>query len=81
MKDVVPDPLKDQFFLIDPKVIQKIVEFADLTEKDTVLEIGAGTGNLTREIAKKAGRVITFEIDTRFKTYLEDVPKNVELLF
>ncbi len=76
---IIPDPLKDQFFLVDEKIIQKIVSTADLTKKDTVLEIGAGTGNLTKEIAKYAGHVITFEIDEKFKPYLDDLPKNVEV--
>lgn len=74
-----PDPLKDQFFLTDKKIIKKIVNFADLNKNDVVLEVGAGTGNLTAEIAKKAGRVIAFEIDKRFKPFLEKLPKNVEI--
>ncbi|MBI2103493.1 hypothetical protein HYT59_00645 [Candidatus Woesebacteria bacterium] len=76
---IKPDPLKDQFFLTDEGVIKKIVDFADLNENDVVLEVGAGTGNLTAEIAKKAGRVITFEIDKRFKPFLDRLPKNVEV--
>jgi len=50
-----PDPLKDQFFLVDENIISKIAELADLTGNDVVLEIGAGVGNLTKELAKKAG--------------------------
>jgi len=79
--NISPDPLKDQFFLNDKEVIQKTVGLADLNKKDTVLEIGAGVGNLTKEIAKKAGRVIAFEIDECFKPLLADLPKNVELHF
>lgn len=73
------NPLKDQFFLTDEGVIQKIIEFSDLKKTDVVLEIGAGVGNLTKEIAKKSGRVIAFEIDERFKPYLSKLPKNVEV--
>ena len=68
--EINPDPLKDQFFLTDDKIIKKIVEFANLERKDVVLEIGAGTGNLTKELAKRAGKVIVFEIDSRFKPFL-----------
>lgn len=78
---IVPDPLKDQFFLTDDKIIQQIVHFADLHKNDVVLEVGAGVGNLTEELAKKAGRVITFEIDPRFKPFLSKLPENVEVHF
>lgn len=77
--NIKPNPMKDQFFLDDKKVIRKMVSFADLNKKDIVLEIGAGTGNLTKEIAKKAGKVIAFEIDTRFKPILDKLPSNVEI--
>lgn len=78
---IMPDPLRDQFFLIDKHVIKQIVNLADLNNKDVVLEIGAGTGNLIKELAKKAGRVISFEIDDRFKPLLSDLPDNVNLRF
>jgi len=45
------------------------------------LEIGAGTGNLTSELAQKARKVIAFEIDTRFKSFLSKLPKNVEVYY
>ena len=77
--DIEPDPLKDQFFLNDKEVIKKIVEFANLSQKDTVLEVGAGIGNLTKEIAKFAGKVIAFEIDKGFKPFLDSMPSNVEV--
>jgi len=76
-----PDPLKDQFFLTDEETIKRIVGFAQLHRNDVVLEVGAGTGNLTKEIAKKADKVITFEIDNRFKPFLRQLPKNVEVYF
>src|SRR5581483_8010420 len=79
--DVVPDPLHDQFFLLDDEILQKIVSFADLTKEDTVLEVGAGTGNLTFKLAQKAGRVISFEIDKKFKPYFANAPKNIEMHF
>lgn len=78
---IVPDPLKDQFFLTDEAITAKIVAFANLHKNDVVLEVGAGVGNLTSELAKKAGRVIAFEIDPRFKPILSKLPKNVEVHF
>lgn len=76
---IIPDPLKDQFFLIDEEIIKEIIKFADLNIKDVVLEIGAGIGNLTLELSKKAGKVITFEIDERYKPFLSKLPRNVEI--
>ena len=78
---IKPSPSKDQFFLTDEETIKKIVDFADLNKKDVVLEIGAGSGNLTAEIAKRAGKVIAFEIDKRFKPFLDKLPENVEIRY
>ena len=43
-----------QNFLHDPGALEKIVELADLTGDETVLEIGPGTGALTRYLARAA---------------------------
>jgi len=56
-------PALDQHFMTDPELIRKIVSLAGIRKGETVLEIGAGKGTVTREIAKKAGRVIAVEID------------------
>ena len=52
-----------QNFLIDDNILQNIVESANVTEKDTVIEIGPGLGNLTHYILEKKAKVIAFEID------------------
>lgn len=75
------NPLKDQFFLKNLGIIKEMVGFADLTRDDVVLEIGAGTGNITKELAEKAGKVITFEIDRQFEPFLAKLPKNVEIYY
>ena len=80
-ENIIPDPLNDQFFLTDDISIKKLIDLADLRDKDVVLEIGTGIGNITRELAKKSGKVIAFEIDERFKPLLTDLPKNVDLRF
>jgi 16S rRNA (adenine1518-N6/adenine1519-N6)-dimethyltransferase len=54
---------RDQHFLIDKRVLNRIVEYGKLNSSDTVLEIGAGYGNLTCELAGKAGKVIAIEAD------------------
>ena len=52
-----------QHFLIDPQVLERIINAAELTNEDLVIEIGSGLGVVTSEIAKSAGRVIGIEID------------------
>ena len=42
-----------QNFLVDKNIIKKIVDVAKITEKDHILEIGPGTGNLTKIILEK----------------------------
>jgi 16S rRNA (adenine1518-N6/adenine1519-N6)-dimethyltransferase len=52
-----------QNFLIDLNLHRLIVDSAQLTEQDVVLEIGTGTGAITQLVAEQAGAVITVEID------------------
>ncbi len=52
-----------QNFLSDPLHLGKIIEAADLTSKDTVLEVGPGPGMLTRLLTETAGRVVAVELD------------------
>lgn len=68
-----------QHLLIHAAAIEKIINTAKVKQQDKILEIGPGTGNLTREIAKKAGKVTGIEIDERFKPVLEELPENVEI--
>ncbi len=54
-----------QHFIIDPQVVKRIADAASVRENDIILEIGPGTGNLTVELAKRAGFVIAVEKDDR----------------
>ncbi len=69
------DPHKGlgQNFLVDHKALRKIVDYAGLSKEDTVLEIGAGLGSLTRMLAKGAGKVVAVEIDHHLVPILEEV--------
>jgi 16S rRNA (adenine1518-N6/adenine1519-N6)-dimethyltransferase len=70
-----------QNFLIEPSIIKSQIEFANLTNRDTVLEIGAGLGNLTLELSAHARKVITIEKDKILGRYLKTIiPDNVELI-
>ena len=60
-----------QHFLIDEKIRHELVESGELTNKDTVLEVGPGLGFLTLELANKAGLVIAVEKDRTLATYLK----------
>lgn len=53
-----------QNFLIDDSVLEDIVEGAEVSEEDLVIEIGPGVGTLTRELIKKARRVVAIELDS-----------------
>lgn len=70
--------LKKEFgqnFLINDDVIKKIVELADLDKNDTVLEIGAGLGNLTIELAAKVKEVLAVEPDNTIFPVLNNLTK------
>ena len=53
-----------QNFLIDKNIIKKIIAHSKITKYDTVLEVGPGTGNLTKEIInQKPKKIILIEKD------------------
>src|SRR6478609_2462811 len=72
-----------QNFLIDLNLVQIIVDSAELTSDDVVLEVGTGTGSLTALMAAKAAAVVTVEIDAHLfelaSEQLIDLP-NVTML-
>jgi 16S rRNA (adenine1518-N6/adenine1519-N6)-dimethyltransferase len=66
-----PDKSLGQNFLVDDAVLQRIADAAEPTPQDVVLEIGAGTGALTRHLARRAGRVVAIELDQQLVPVLE----------
>ena len=54
-----------QNFLIDEKVINKIIENSQIEKNDCVIEIGPGLGTLTKELLETAGKVICIELDKK----------------
>jgi 16S rRNA (adenine1518-N6/adenine1519-N6)-dimethyltransferase len=60
-----------QHFLTDASVLQTIVEAAELSSDDTVIEVGPGLGILTAELVKRAGNVIAVELDTKLASLLK----------
>lgn len=54
-----------QNFLIDSHVLYKIMDAAELSKDDFVLEIGPGIGTMTQYLAERAGQVLAVEIDKK----------------
>lgn len=61
-----------QNFLIDTRVLDKIITAAGITEEDCVLEIGPGIGTMTQYLAERAGEVVAVEIDRSLIPILEE---------
>lgn len=61
-----------QNFLVDMNMLEKIVDCAELTKEDCVLEIGPGIGTMTQYLAERAGKVIVVEIDGDLIPILKD---------
>lgn len=62
-----------QNFLIDGNILDKIVEGSNIDSSSNVLEIGPGAGTLTRELCKRAKRVVAVEVDKSLVPILEFV--------
>ncbi|MDN5310282.1 MAG: rRNA (adenine1518-N6/adenine1519-N6)-dimethyltransferase [Methanolobus sp.] len=62
----------DQHFLVDERILDRIVEAADIQPHETILEIGAGIGNLTERLMKHAEKVIAIERDPALVDVLLD---------
>lgn len=60
-----------QNFLTDPGILQRIVNAAEVTKDDNVIEIGPGIGALTEQLAQAAGQVVAVEIDQELIPVLE----------
>lgn len=61
-----------QNFLINPSVCPKMAEMCGADENTGVIEVGAGIGVLTAELAKRAKKVVSVELDTRLLPVLEE---------
>ena len=71
------DPKKKfgQNFITDTNLINKIVSSSKIDDKN-VIEVGPGKGALTKELAKRAKRVIAYEIDKDLTIYLDELVRN-----
>lgn len=78
----MPRPL-GQHFLTDPSILDRIVDALHPDPQDLVIEVGPGTGTLTRRLAPRVGTVVAIEKDRRLATRLQsanDTPPNVVVI-
>ncbi len=61
-----------QNFLIDTHILEKIIDAAEITKEDMVLEIGPGIGTMTQYLCEAAGEVVAVEIDDNLIPVLQD---------
>lgn len=61
-----------QNFLIDNNILEKIIDAAQVTQEDCVLEIGPGIGTMTRCLAERAKKVVAVEIDKNLIPILQE---------
>lgn len=68
---ISPERSKGQNFLVNEKIYDDIVSYANLDASDEVLEVGPGLGFLTTKLAKAAKRVVAVELDNKLFSFLE----------
>jgi 16S rRNA (adenine1518-N6/adenine1519-N6)-dimethyltransferase len=81
--DVHPRKRFGQNFMIDSALLQRMITCAELGSEDTVLEVGAGLGFLTRLLSERCKKVIAVEVDQRLVQALNQRLKdlsNLELI-
>ena len=82
-RGISPNKRFGQNFLIDQNTLLSIPDIAELNENDVVLEIGTGTGGLTRLLAESSRHVFTVEVDRKLFEMASDILKlykNVTLI-
>ena len=73
-----------QNFIKNPIIVEKIVEKSQIPEDTLILEVGVGKGILTNELIKHGKQVISYEIDTTLKDYLDEKfnnANNLEIIY
>lgn len=61
-----------QNFLVDDDTVSGIIEAANISKDDLIIEIGPGLGTITKELLERAGKVICIELDERMIAILND---------
>jgi len=79
-KDIKPKKLFGQSFLTNPKIYQKLVETAGIKKGEKVLEVGAGTGILTRYLIDAGAEVVAIEKDRDLIPQLKENAPEAEII-
>ncbi len=66
---LVPSKKYGQNYLINPDIINKVIEVAQLKKTDEIIEVGPGFGSLTLKMSEKVKKVIAFEIEKKLEDY------------
>lgn len=72
-----PNTKQDQYFIIEQKIVDEVISLLQLNKEDVVLEVGCGTGFLTKEIIPKVSKTIIIEKD---KKMIEVLNNEVDLI-
>ena len=75
---ISPKKSLGQNFVINQRALDAVISAADLTGHEEVIEVGAGLGTLTIELAQRADRVFAVEIDKRLILILQDILRDFE---
>jgi 16S rRNA (adenine1518-N6/adenine1519-N6)-dimethyltransferase len=77
-----PSRALGQNFVVDPNTVRRIVRLAGVTDRSSVIEIGAGLGSLTLALAETGARVVAVELDRYIVPVLREVvaPWAVEVI-
>lgn len=76
---IEPSHRLGQHFLADANITRKIVESARVGPGDLVVEVGAGTGTLTRALADAGARIVAYEVDQRLRPILQEVTTGLDV--
>jgi len=74
-----PNKSLGQHFIADPNVIDRIVRTASVGPGDLVVEVGAGTGTLTRALAATGATVTAYEVDTHLEPVLSEALEGLDV--
>lgn len=73
-----PNPTKDQHFMVDKNMLQRIYDTANIQEYETICEIGGGEGALTDYLIQGNNPVTVIEKDPYYANYLKEKYKDCE---
>lgn len=77
--DLRPRKHLGQHFLADPNIVDRIVEIAGVDAESNVVEIGTGTGTLTRALAATGASVVTYEVDEALRPLLAESLEGLDI--